>query len=524
MKKSWLALIVVGLILGGMLLINNVSIMKVEKALNKNNAQVYYPAGDWRISTPEEQGMDSRILADMIKSIKERGKSVNSVTIIRNGYSVIDTYFYPYQKGLRHSMNSCTKSFVSALLGTAIEDRHIESVDEKVLDYFQDMKIENRSHLKQELTLENLLTMTTGLNWEFNNNISTNQMLGSRDWTRFVLDQSMKEKPGLNFGYCNGAAHVISAIIQKTSGKTCAELAVEELQPLGIKDIYWSSSPENVTSGYSGIYMYPTDAAKFGYLYLKNGAWNGQQLIPKKWVEESTQMQTKAAWNSTFPGYGYMWWINRFGGYAALGYGGQYIFVVPKLELVAVFTGGLYDVNDLFYPGNLMESYIIPSIKSDSPIKNNPVASESLCKASDMVQNAPLPEPVNTLPDIAKKVSGKTYFINDSNTCMFRFNDNKEFTYYQDSHTFQIGLDNVFRVVDTGNWYSGVPGGGLPDHNHRALKGRWLDENTLQIIALDLEEGFETEYYVSFYEDRIEFKFKSNVDSTEYAVTGVPKK
>lgn len=197
MKKSWLALIVVGLILGGMLLINNVSIMKVEKALNKNNAQVYYPAGDWRISTPEEQGMDSRILADMIKSIKERGKSVNSVTIIHNGYSVNDTYFYPYQKGLKHSMNSCTKSFVSALIGTAIEDRHIKSVDEKVLDYFQDMKIANRSHLKQELTLENLLTMTTGLNWEFNNNVSTNQMLGSRDWTRFVVDQSMKEKPGL---------------------------------------------------------------------------------------------------------------------------------------------------------------------------------------------------------------------------------------------------------------------------------------------------------------------------------------
>ena len=506
MKKIIFSLSIIVLILAVVFYIVNASTKKDDKtAQNQTSLQQYWPTGDWRTSTPEEQGMDSGILADMINSIKGSGKSVNSITVIRNGYLVNETYFYPYQKGLKHFMNSCTKSFVSALVGMSLDDGHIKSVNDKVLDYFPDQNIANVDRRKQNLKIRNLLTMTTGLDWDFSTNTSTNKMLQSQDWTQFTLDQPMKEEPGHTFIYCNGASHLLSAIVQKTTGKSLTELATEKFKPMGIKDIYWSSSPENVSSGYTGLYMLPDDAAKVGYLYLNKGNWNGKQLIPEKWVEESTKMQVKADWTPLFPGYGYMWWINRFGGYAALGQGGDYIFVVPKLDLVVVFTGGIYNLNDVFYPGELMEKYIVPAVKSDAPLEANLTALESLNKALDMVQT-PSPEPAGSLPEIAKKISGKPFAMDDSTILTLSFKDNECTIEQGSNYMFTVGLDNVYRTVDAGNSV-----GGLLDRIHMALKGRWLDQKTLEITMQDLEDGFETVYIAHIENDRMEVKIKSNI-------------
>lgn len=303
----------------------------------------------------------------------------------------------------------------------------VKSVNDNVLKYFPGLEIANTDQRKQDMKIKNLMNMSTGLNWEFFGNVSTNQMLQSQDWTRFVLDQPMLEKPGSTFNYCSGASHVVSAIVQNSTGKNPADLAAEKLK-IGIKDMYWSSSPENVSLGYSGIYMEPDDMARFGYLYLKKGNWNGQHLIPEKWIEESTRTQIKANWTPIFPGYGYMWWISRFGGYAALGYGDQYIFVVPELEMVVVCTSGLYNDKDIFYPGELMEKYIVPSVKSDNPIENNQTAQEQLQKAIDKVQNAPMPQSAGTLPETAAKISGKTFIMDNSETFTFWFKDGYECT------------------------------------------------------------------------------------------------
>jgi CubicO group peptidase (beta-lactamase class C family) len=508
MKKRFLVLLIIILVLGVASYTISASAKKDDKnAQNQINVKEYYPTGDWRTSTPEKQGMDSRILANMINSIKKSGKSVNSITVIRNGYIVNETYYYPYYKGLLHFMNSCTKSIVSALVGISIDDGHIKSVNDKVIGYFPNLNIANVDQHKQNLKIRNLLTMTTGLDWVFSNNASTNKMLQSRNWTQFTLDQPMKEEPGHTFNYCNGAAHLLSTIIQKTTGISSAELTTKKFELMGIKDMYWDSSPENVSSGYTGLYMLPDDAAKFGYLYLKKGKWNGKQLISKKWVEESTKMQVKADWTPIFPGYGYMWWINRFGGYAALGQGGDYIFVVPKLDLVVVFTGGIYNLNEIFYPGELMEKYIVPSVKSNASLKSNPTASEALKKAIDMVQKAPSPEPPSSLPEIAKKISGKSFAMSDSTILTLLFKGDNEFTIEQDSkNLFTIGLDNVYRIVDTKNL-----NGGIIDHNHLALKGRWIDEKTLEVTTQDLEDGFEEVLIGHFENDQIKVKIKSNV-------------
>jgi CubicO group peptidase (beta-lactamase class C family) len=469
---------------------------------NANNPAVqgYWPVGDWRASTPEEQGMDSQKLADMINAIGANGISINSVTIIRNGYMVDDTYFYPYQKEFRHAANSETKSFLSALAGIAMEEGDIKGVDGKVLDYFKDQAVANVDQRKQRLTIRNLMTMTTGLDWQFDGNVSTQQMLQSQNWTNFTLDLPMKEDPGRTFNYCNGASNVLSAIIQKTTGKSAFDYAAEKLAPLGMRDLFWSADPEGVSTGYSGIYIYPEDAAKFGYLYLRDGEWDGKQVVPKKWIEESTTKQANGSWNPIFPGYGYMWWTNRFGGYAALGFGGNYIFVVPKLDLVVVFTGGIFNNADLFYPGELMEQYVLPAVKSKTALAANQEASDSLKQAIDRVQN-PHATAAPPLPTLAKKISGKTYNLATGDittpvTLYFNEGDS-EFTIDLDSKSKKVGLDNVYRISHEANAF-----GTLPD-SHKADKGLWVDGDTLKVVERDLEDGFDTVFTIDFEGDHI---------------------
>jgi CubicO group peptidase (beta-lactamase class C family) len=516
MKK--ISLIIIAII-GSIAFVGNGFTAKKElHSQNQISLKDYWPINNWRTSTPEEQGMSSDTLTRMINFLKESGKDINSITIIRNGYLITDAYFYPFQKGFKHSINSSTKSVLSVLVGIAIKEGNIKSINDKVLDYFPDLKIVKIDSRKKNLTIRDLLTMSTGLDWEFSNNLSTNQMVQSKDWTQFVLDLPMKEEPGHSFNYCNGAAHLLSAIIQRSTGKSAAEFAAAKLQ-LGIEDAYWSYSPESVNSGYSGIYSLPTDVAKFGYLCLKKGKWNDKQIIPESWLNESTTKQTQANWTPLFPGYGYMWWINRFGGYSALGYGGQYIFVVPDLELVAVFTGGLF--KETFYPGEIMEKYILASVKSSGALNNDSIGTESLNEALDLIQKVPTSGPVPPLSSIAKMISGFQYVFNNAGSqfSLFIINNNECKITSSDWGEHIISMDNVFRIIDCGKFI-----GSLPDHNHVAIKSRWISENTFRMTTRILEEGIEFTSDYCFGSNKVEVSTLTNLSDVISHLTGKLKK
>lgn len=259
------------------------------------------------------------------------------------------------------------------------------------MEYFPGLDIANIDQRKQDMKIKDLLAMSAGVQWSITDDISSQQMIQTQNWTKFFLDQPMQYEPGSTFMYCNGAAQALGSILQKTTGKQPADFLTEKLNTV-VGNTYWYLSPENVNSGQDGIYMQPDRMARFGYLYLKNGNWIGRQLVPAQWVEESTKPQIKTDWGPVFSQYGYFWWIPRFGGYAAMGRGGQYIFVIPDLNMVAVFTSGLFKGSDFFYPGELMENYILPSVKSQSPLANNTAASEKFQKAVDAVQKAPCPK------------------------------------------------------------------------------------------------------------------------------------
>ena len=327
-----------------------------------------FPAKEWPVSTPEAQGMQSQKLADMLEVIERNRYNIDSVLVIRNGYVVLDAYVYPFSKGLRHPIHSCTKSIMSALVGIAIDRGFIKSLDQPVTDFFPDKAIANMDDNKKAMTLEHLLMMASGFDckdsylYDWKGLI---QMKESADWAQYVLDLPMAGPPGESFEYCNGLTYLLSVIIQKTTKMKTLEFARKYLfNPLGITEIVWEQSPQGVDIGYGGMWLKPHDMARIGWLYLNKGRWGRKQIVPAAWVETSTRGHIDA-----HPGdrYGYHWWVKNDGNYAAVGYKGQFIFIEREKNMVAVFTSDLPG-GTFFIPMELGRKYILPAASSSRPL------------------------------------------------------------------------------------------------------------------------------------------------------------
>jgi len=296
----------------------------------------YWPGEDWRASTAEEQGIDSTLILQMLQEIRGENIDIHSVLLVRNGYLVTEAYIDPYNREMKHPVFSATKSIISLLTGIAIEEGYIKNVDQKVIDFFPDITQNVSDIYLPDLTLEHLLTMSAGFHTR---TIPYAEVLQQKDESFDTVEHiltynSILEKPGTTFFYDSGGPHVLSAIIQQTTGMTTREYAQEKLfDPLSISEITWQTDPRGIPLGCTGLELSPRDMAKLGYLYLNHGQWEGEQIVPADWVEKSTtkHMETKGLMNEAEDdGYGYFWWIDEYGGYSAHGFGGQYIFVVPN--------------------------------------------------------------------------------------------------------------------------------------------------------------------------------------------------
>ncbi len=333
----------------------------------------YYPTDQWHVSAPEAQGILSARLLEMMEDIKKKGYNIQSISIVRNGYLVLDAYINPFQDGQKHEMHSVTKSVMSALIGIAIDQGYIEDVNQTITELFPDRIISHLDERKKLITLKDLLTMTSGLECKdatANNWAGTMAMKKSDDWTQYTLNLPMAQTPGECFHYCNGVSHLLSAIIQKSTGMRTIDFAKKNLfDPLGIKDVEWEESPEGISNGYKGLQLLPKDMAKIGVLYLSKGKWENRQIISAEWIESSTQPYIDGKWAGE--DYGYQWWVNPAGFYSAVGMYGQAIYVVPDKNLVAVFTGNIVDHN-MYVSGTLLKEYIIPAIASSEPLPPNP--------------------------------------------------------------------------------------------------------------------------------------------------------
>ena len=237
------------------------------------------------------------------------------------------------------TLQSTSKSITSAIFGIAIDKGYIEGVNVPISTYFPQI-LDSGSEYKSQITNWNLLTHTTGL--DASDTANWNDWLASSNWVDYVLNRRALARPGTVFNYFTGNTHLLSAIIQQATGKTTYEFGKEYLfDPLDIDSVECTEDPQGISDGGNGFAMNVYDMAKIGELYLNDGVWNGEQIIPAQWVEDSTTVQFDRSSGSA--DYGYQWWVRTFGNnnypsFFAQGHYGQYIFVVPDLELVVVFT------------------------------------------------------------------------------------------------------------------------------------------------------------------------------------------
>jgi CubicO group peptidase (beta-lactamase class C family) len=302
--------------------------------------------------------MDPQRLAQMLDAVRQERLGLHSLLVIRHGYLVSETYFGAYKPDTRHELYSCTKSFVGTLAGIAIDKGYIDGAAVRVVDFFPGRTIANADARKRAMTLDDLLTMRSGLDWQ-EGDTTYAAMYRSSDWVGFVIDGPMTTAPGKAFNYCSGCSHLLSAIVGQRTGMNTRAFAEKNLfRPLGISNVQWDTDAAGIPIGGWGLQITPRDMAKLGYLYLHHGQWDGRQIVSAQWVETATQKHTDTDGSL---GYGYQWWTYpALDAYTALGRFGQTIFVIPNLDLVIVTTAQMENHDEVF---RLIEDYVVPAAR-----------------------------------------------------------------------------------------------------------------------------------------------------------------
>ncbi|MFW9855019.1 MAG: serine hydrolase domain-containing protein [Candidatus Thorarchaeota archaeon] len=311
-----------------------------------------------------------REMYEYLNSTYELGNlqdAIRSLLIVRNGYLIHEHYFSTLvNENTSRNIFSCTKSVISTLIGIAIEEGYIGSVNDPVLSYFPNHSIQYRDTWKESITIEDLLTMTSGFSWDESNydDIENDyfQMISSPNAVQYVLDRPMNNIPGSSWNYNTGNSHLLSAILDNVTEIGTGEFAQTRLfYPLGIGNPDWTLDKQGIPYGGSNLILKPRDMAKFGYLFLHNGTWDGNQIVSKEWITAGTRGTEVASF------YGYQWWIEPTrSGFSARGYKGQYILVLPDNDMVIVFTGDSDTLLGLYQ--TLIDQYIIPAIGYDAQL------------------------------------------------------------------------------------------------------------------------------------------------------------
>lgn len=337
--------------------------------------RTYWPTRGWRDALPEDQGLDPERLHAAQDYLTAQVPHIDSLLVVRHGYLVYEQYSRRMGPAKLHNMKSATKSVLSALIGIAIQTGDLASVDEPLGYILPDLFRSISDQRKRAITIRDLLTMRSGLEWD-EYGPSDVQMTASPDWVRFVLEQPLAHPPGTVFNYSTGDTQLLSAALQALTSLTA--LAFADLYlfgPLGIRQRAWPADPQGITVGGAELALTPRDMAKFGYLVLNRGQWAGEPIIPAAWLEQSTQPRTLLEPVSEDDcadlGYGYLWWLRpqgQFESFIAVGYGGQFIYVIPALDLVVVMTGDIatapprFRNNRMLCQFNLVEEYIVPAV------------------------------------------------------------------------------------------------------------------------------------------------------------------
>ena len=351
----------------------------------------YWPTDGWRTAPPQDHGIDQAALATIDDQVANPSTQIRSVLIVRDGNLVYEHYWQGLDQADGHDVRSVTKSVIGALVGIALAEGKIKSLDQTVGELLAAQLPKDADPRFAGVTVKQLLTMTSGLAGDDSSlggdSRLDDAMWKSSDWVRHILSRRLVWEPGTQWAYSNASSHLLSAIVANVSGQSTLEFARAKLfDPLGIPtdkafepelsdhidaatveayeraSVAWPVDPQGYHYGAGNLRLPARDLAKFGYLYLKGGRWDGNQLIPATYVAASTSPTGSSA--NFDNGYGWHWWVETEADHRvffARGYGGQMIYVVPDLNLVTVVTS---DPDRALHRGaiDLITQAIIPAV------------------------------------------------------------------------------------------------------------------------------------------------------------------
>ena len=319
------------------------------------------PAFEWTVEDPADHGLDPAALERFHQALE--GTVVEAAVTIRDGVIVDEYYADGYDADSTFPIHSASKSVTSALFGIALEEGYFNGVDDLLADYLPEVN-DQADTRKQSITMRDLLTQTSGLEWyEWGSGYHNWEEFRAADnWVDYILSREMVAEPGAVFCYSTGNTHLIGAALERATGRGLMDYAGEKLFcPLGITSAEWGTDPQGIADAGNGLTMTARDAARFGQLFLQGGQWEGEQLVPADWVSASTTTQAMGYGDGT-GSYGYQWWIRQMGAYDsffAFGAYGQYIIVLPELDMVTVLTSA---PGNSYTARNLMIDYLLPAV------------------------------------------------------------------------------------------------------------------------------------------------------------------
>ncbi len=336
----------------------------------------YWPTDGWRTADPANHGLDAARLDRARDYLRATVPHINSLLVVRGGDLV-----YEYYRDTAHgaetlrNVKSMTKSVLAILTGIALNTGDLGGIDEQLGYILPEAFATVDDKDKRTITIRDLLAMKSGLDWvEYGPSVI--QMTASKNWVQFALNNDLIHPPGTHFNYSTGDSQLLAAALQRLTDMTLSDYADLYLfQPLGIGPYRWPTDPQGISIGGAELQFTPRDMAKFGYLLLNRGRWADQTIITADWIDAATDYHTLFEPSNPVDcdvlGYGYLFWLRPQGdhdSFIAVGYGGQFVYVIPALDMVVVLTGDLDDLpepfrnNRMLCQFNLVEDFIIPAV------------------------------------------------------------------------------------------------------------------------------------------------------------------
>lgn len=398
-------------------------------------------------ASPESMGVSSRGLTDFFDAVQKSGLEFHSIMINRNGNTILEAWWEPFEKEYIHTLYSLSKSFTSTAIGLLHDEGKI-TVNDKVIAFFPEKLPASVSDNLSAMRVYDLLTMHTGHDQDTMGRIRAS---GETDWVKAFLQLEVPKQPGSLFLYNTGATYMLSAIAQKITGQNLMSYLQPRLfGPLGIAGADWEEDPNGINVGGYGLRIRTQDILNFGQLYLQKGLWNGKQLISAAWVEDATKRQVNSQDNDSDwgQGYGYQFWRCKPGCYRGDGAYGQYCIVIPDKNAVIAITS---ETKDMGASMKLVWDHILPAMQTPSSVVVDKTAKGKL---SQTISRLSLPIENNSVPDhIAAQLTNRSFTF-ESNTLG---GEKVSFVFQKDSCTVTFVENGRTIRIDSGlhRWITG---------------------------------------------------------------------